>query len=66
MKKLIISFFLAGSVLGNAQIFDILKNTVKDKATNLVGDKVIGAITTEAITTNFKDCNKLDTKNADF
>ena len=31
-----------------------------------MGDKVIGAITTEAITTNFKDCNKLDTKNADF
>ncbi|MDP2453101.1 MULTISPECIES: hypothetical protein [unclassified Kaistella] len=66
MKKLILSCFLAGSVLANAQIFDLLKNTVKDKATNIVGDKVIGAITTETITTNFKDCNKIDVKNADF
>lgn len=66
MKKLIISFFLVGSVFANAQIFDLLKDKVKDKATSLVGDKVIGAITTEAITTNFKDCNKVDVKNADF
>lgn len=66
MKKLILSFFLAGSILGNAQIFDLLKDKVKDKAANLVGEKVIGAITTEAITTNFKDCNKVDIKNTDF
>ena len=66
MKKLILSFFVAGSVFANAQIFDLLKNTVKDKATSLVGEKVIGAITTEAITTNFKDCNKIDVKNASF
>lgn len=66
MKKLILSFLLVGSILSNAQIFDLLKDKVKDKATNLVGDKVIGAITTEAITTNFKDCNKIDTKNPQF
>lgn len=66
MKKLLLSFFLVGSIFGNAQILDFLKDKVKDKATNLVGDKVIGAITTEAITTNFKDCNKVDIKSPDF
>ncbi len=66
MKKLLLSIFLVGSVFANAQILDFLKDKVKDKATSLVGDKVIGAITTEAITTNFKDCNKVDIKSADF
>lgn len=66
MKKLILSFFLISSFFTNAQIINILKDKVKDKTAGLVGDKVIGAITTEAITTNFKDCNKVDIKNADF
>ncbi len=66
MKKLLLSLFLTGCVFGNAQIFDLLKDKVKDKATSLVGDKVINAITTEAITTNFKDCNKMEIKNSDF
>ena len=66
MKKLIISFFLVGSIFTSAQFFDLLKDKVKDKAASLVGDKVIGVITTEAITTNFKDCNKIEVKNADF
>ena len=66
MKKLILSFLLAGSLHANAQILDLLKDKVKDKTASLIGEKVIGAITTEAITTNFKDCNKIDIKNADF
>ena len=66
MKKLILSFLLAGSLLANAQILDLLNDKVKDKTASLIGEKVIGAITTEAITTNFKDCNKIDIKNADF
>ena len=57
MKKLMLSFLLAGSLLANAQILDLLKDKVKDKTASLVGDKVIGAITTEAISTSFKDCN---------
>lgn len=61
-----LSFFLAGSLLANAQILDLLKDTGKSITANLVGDKVIGAITTEAISTNFRDCNKIDVKNADF
>lgn len=66
MKKFILLFFLLSSFFANSQIFDLLKDKVKDKATHLVGDKVIDAITTEAITTNFKDCNKVDVKNPDF
>ena len=66
MKKLILSFLLASSLHGTAQILGLLKDKVKDKTASLIGEKVIGAITTEAITTNFKDCNKIDIKNADF
>lgn len=66
MKKIMLSFLLAGSLLANGQILDLLKDKVKDKTASLVGDKVIGAITTEAISTSFKDCNKIDVKNADF
>lgn len=65
MKNLFLLFLFTTSFT-NAQIFDILKDKIKDKATNLVGDKVIGSITTEAITTNFKDCNKVDIKSPDF
>lgn len=65
MKNLVFLFLLSTSFT-NAQIFDILKDKVKDQATHLIGDKAIGAITTEAITTNFKDCNKVDIKSPDF
>lgn len=60
------SFFLLTIVSVNGQIFDLLKDQVKDKATSLLGSKLMESITTEAITTNFKDCNKDDVKNSDF
>ena len=66
MKKFLFSLLFLGSFYLNAQIFDILKDVVKDKATNVVGEKVMGAITTEPITTNFKDCNKAEVKNSSF
>ena len=66
MKKFLSVFFLATIVFANAQIFDMLKDKVKDKVANMAGDKIISAVTTEAITTNFKDCNTVDTKSADF
>ena len=66
MKKLLFAFLLITFSFSNAQILDLLKDQVKNKASMLVGDKVIGAITTEAITTNFKDTNKVDVKNAEF
>lgn len=66
MKKLLISLFLATIIPANAQIFDLLKSKVKDKATELVGDQLIASITKEAITTNFKDSNKIDLKENDF
>ena len=54
----------------NAQIFDIIKDVAKKKATEkaagLVGDKVKNAITKEAITTNFKDCDTQNIKNKNF
>lgn len=66
MKKFLFSFLLLGNFFSHAQIFDIIKDVAKDKATKLVGDKMISNITAEPITTNFKDCNKTDTKSADF
>lgn len=66
MKKFLLSLLFLGSFFANAQIFDLLKDKVKEKATDMVGQKVIGAVTSEPITTNFKDCNKTDTKTADF
>ena len=66
MKKFLFSFLFLGNIFANAQIFDLLKDKVKEKASDAVGQKVIGAITTEPITTNFKDCNKIDVKSADF
>lgn len=50
----------------NAQILDLLKDKVKEKATNIAGNKVNNLITTEAITTNFKDCDTQNIKPADF
>ena len=66
MKKLFLPFFLLFIFMANAQIGDFLKNKVKDKAANVVGEKVMENITTEAITTNFKDCNTADIKSSDF
>ena len=66
MKKLLFALFLVAIVPANAQIFDLIKDKVKDKATNMVGEKMMGSITTEAITTNFKDCNKVDIKSTDI
>ena len=43
-----------------SQIFDILKDKVKEKVTAVAGSKVNNLLTTEAITTSFKDC---DTQN---
>ena len=54
----------------NAQILDVLKDVAKkkatEKATGLVGDKVKNAITKEAITTNFKDCDTQNIKEKSF
>lgn len=54
----------------NAQLLGSLKNLVKDKAvektTSLVGANVKNLITSEAITTNFKDCDKTNVKEANF
>ena len=66
MKKLLFIFSLFVAFSASGQIIDFLKDKAKEKASTLVGEKVIGSITTEAITTNFKDCNKTDTKSADF
>ena len=71
MKKLIFLFcaFIL-SVQLNAQIFDMIKDKVKEKAvdkvTNLAGEKAKNLITTEAITTNFKDCDTQNIKSPDF
>lgn len=66
MKKLLITVFLAAMLPVKAQIFDLLKDKVKDKTAALVGEKMMASITTEAITTNFKDTNKVDVKTTDF
>ena len=66
MKKLMLTLFLVTGMLGNAQILNMIKDKVKDKTMSLAGDKVVNAITTEAITTNFKDCNTADVKKPDF
>lgn len=66
MKKLLITVFLAAMIPVKAQIFDLLKDKVKDKTAALVGEKMMASITTEAITTNFKDTNKVDVKTTDF
>ncbi|MBU8881868.1 hypothetical protein KSK37_02100 [Kaistella sp. DKR-2] len=66
MKKLIFLSFLITFMCSNAQILDLLKDKVKDKTMSFAGEKVINAITTEAITTNFKDCNTTDVKSPGF
>lgn len=70
MKKifLFLSFMLFIGI--NAQIFDALKDIAKkkvtEKATNLVGENVKNAVTREAITTNFKDCDTQNIKSPEF
>jgi len=49
-----------------AQIFDLIKDKVKEKTTGMVGEKMMNAITSEAITTNFKDCNTSEIKESAF
>ncbi len=70
MKKTTLFLALMMSFLYQAQIMDLIKSKIKDKAweqtTKLAGDKVMNAITTEAITTNFKDCNIRDVKAPSF
>lgn len=67
MKKLILfSFAFLYSVSAHAQIFDLLKDKVKDKVVASAGTKVSNMLTTEAITSNFKDCDITNIKNPDF
>lgn len=66
MKKIMLTLFIATATLGNAQILNMIKDKVKDKTMSFAGDKVVNAITTEAITTNFKDCNTVDIKQPEF
>lgn len=66
MKKICSFILLLFLSYGNAQIIDFLKDKVKDKTASLVGQKLMNSITTEAITTNFTDCNKIDVKNVDL
>jgi len=66
MKKIMLTLFLVTATLGNAQILNMIKDKVKDKTMSFAGDKVVNAITTEAITTNFKDCNTADIKQPEF
>lgn len=71
MKKciLIVFAFLFYTQM-NAQVLDMLKDKIKDKAkekvTNIAGGKINNLITTEAITTNFKDCDTQNIKSPDF
>lgn len=66
MKKIMLTLFIVTATLGNAQILNMIKDKVKDKTMSFAGDKVVNAITTEAITTNFKDCNTVDIKQPEF
>ena len=66
MKKIMLTLFIVTATLGNAQILNMIKDKVKDKTMSFAGDKVVNAITTEAITTKFKDCNTVDIKQPEF
>lgn len=54
----------------DAQLLNILKDkakgTITEKATGLAGSKVNNLITTQAITTNFKDCDVQNIQSPDF
>lgn len=66
MKKLFLLLLISFVLPVNAQLLDLLKDKVKDKAAGMAGDKIMNTITTEAITTNFKDCNTKDIKEPSF
>ncbi len=66
MKKIIFALMVLITTISHAQILDMLKDKVKDKAADLVGGKLMNTLTTESITTNFKDCNTADTKPSEF
>ncbi len=71
MKKYaLLLLFTLVSLSSNAQILNALKDKLKEKATekatNLVGANAKGLITSEAITTNFKDCDKTDIKDPSY
>ena len=60
-KLILMSIFTFIAVTtSNAQLLDLIKSKVKDKAIDLAGNKLSKAISRDAITTNFKDC---DSKN---
>lgn len=71
MKKYI---FIAIAMLcyyhADAQLLNVLKDkakgTITEKATGLAGSKVSNLITTQAITTNFKDCDVQNIQSPDF
>lgn len=70
MKKILLFLSFMVFIGSNAQIFDALKDVAKkkvtEKATNLVGENVKNAVTKEAITTNFKDCDTQNIKSPEF
>lgn len=71
MRKLLAVLCLSLFFLrSDAQILDMLKGRVKDKAvetaTSLAGNKVNNLITTQAITTNFGDCDVRNIKDPGF
>lgn len=70
MKKIFLFLSFMVFTSSNAQIFDALKDVAKkkvtEKATNLVGENVKNAVTKEAITTNFKDCDTQNIKSPEF
>ncbi|MCB4235300.1 hypothetical protein LDL59_09910 [Kaistella anthropi] len=70
MKKIFLFLSFMVFTSSNAQIFDALKDVAKKKvtenATNLVGENVKNAVTEEAITTNFKDCDTQNIKSPEF
>ena len=70
MKKIFVLIAMLCIGLFQAQILGALKDQLgkvgKDKAVDLLGSQVMNAITTEAITTNFKDCDTKNIKGTDF
>lgn len=70
MKKIFLLLSFLMFIVINAQIFNALKDVAKkkvtEKATNLVGENVKNAVTQEAITTNFKDCDTQNIKSPEF
>lgn len=66
MKKLVTLFFCLIFFTSNAQLFDLVKDKLKDKALNLGGEKTSKLLTRQAITTSFKDCDVVNVKKENF